>query len=125
MEGLEDQLPTLVGEEVEEEAKLLEEQAEKELDRQEGLVQQLGPRKECGGLLLRNFPEREGDKKTGKRELLMMVMVLSNLVEEEEKNKIFQNAEIETRRTEREGKQMLDLKISLEKEDLLENSCKQ
>ena len=51
MEGLEDQLPTLVGEEEEEEAKVMEEQAEKELERREGLVQQLGPSKEVGGIL--------------------------------------------------------------------------
>ena len=67
MEGLEEQLPTLVGEEEEEEAKVLEDQAEKESEKREGLVQQLGPSKKCGGILLRNFPEREEGKETEKK----------------------------------------------------------
>ena len=133
MEGLEDQLPTLVGEEEEEEAKVLEEQAERESEKRDGLVQQLGPSKKCGGILLRNFPEREEGKETGSRELLMMVMVLSNLEEEEEQDKLWQNAKVERRKADRGGRKILDLKISLDGEDLLlrkvwrqlEKFCKQ
>ena len=119
MEGLEDQLPKLVGEEEEEEATVLESQAEIEAEKREGLVQQLGPSKECRGILLRNFPEGEEGKETGNRELLMTVMVLSNLEEEREKNRFLQAAKVEKRRTDRGGKKTLDLKISLEGEDLL------
>ena len=122
-----------MGEEEEEEAKVLEQQAEKEAEKREGLVQQLGPSQNCGGVLLRNIPERVVGKVTEKRELLMMVMVLSNLEEEWEENKLWKAAEVDVMRTERGGKKMLDLKISVEGEDLLlrkvwrklEKFCKQ
>lgn len=118
MEGLEDQLPSLVGEEEEERAKAMEDQAERDAEAREGLVEQLEPGKECGGVLLRNFPERVEGQITEKKDLLMMVMVMSNLRGEEEENRL-QQAQVEVNRTEREGRKVLDLKISLEGADLL------
>ena len=118
MEGLEDQLPALIGEEEEVEARAMEEQAEREAEAREGLVQQLEAGKKCGGVLLRNFPEMVEGQVTEKKELLMMVLAMINLRQEEEENRLWQ-AQVDVCRIERGGKKLLDLRISLDDADLL------
>ena len=74
-------------------------QSERESWKRDGLVQHLGPCKECGGILLRNFPERE--EGTGDEKMLMMVLVLSNLDEKEEQDKVWRDAKVTCRKADR------------------------
>ena len=108
-----------------------EEQAEKETEEKEGLVQVLEEGKQCGAILLRNFPETSGDKKQEKQEVLLTVIVVCNLSEQEEKR--LQDAEIVLTRAEKGKKKCLDVKISLSNANALlrkvwiklERACKQ
>ena len=132
MEGLEDHLPALLGEEEEVEARAMEEQAEREAETREGLVQQLEAGKKCGGVILRNFPEMVEGQVTEKKALLMMVIVMSNLGEEEEEARLWE-AQVDVSRMERRGQKVLDLRLALEDSDVLlrkvwnrlEKVCKQ
>ena len=123
-EGLE------VEEQDEAEIRAAEEQLEKEEDQKEGLVQVLEEGKQCGGIMLRNFPETAGDKKQEKREVLLTVILASNLSEEEQER--LQEAEIVLTKTGKGKKNMIDVKISMPLADAqlrklwsrLEKACK-
>ena len=114
LEGLEQQeaVSTLVGEEEEAETRSQEEQAEREVEEREGLTQELDADKVCGGLILKNFPEINSDRKKEKNEALGMVIIASNLTDNEEER--LGEAKVELNRSNRGGKQLLEVRISLE-----------
>ena len=118
MEGLEQQLPLLVGEEEEAETRAREEQEMREAEAREKLVQQLKPYKQCGGLLLKNVQESAEGKGTGKREALMLIVTLAGLENQEEETR-FMKAQVEINRHERGGRKTHDMKIFLEDENAL------
>ena len=101
----------LQAEEDEAENRAVEEQEEKEAEEKEGLVHVLEEGKQCGGILLRNFPETTGDRKQEKQEILLTVIVASNLSDQEQKR--MQDAEIVLTRAEKGKKKSLDVKISM------------
>ena len=135
LEGLEQReaVESMVGEEEEAETKALKEQPEREEEEKEGLVTELDAGKVCSGIILRNFPAPDitKDHRREKNEALYMVIVASNLHESEEKR--LGEAEVAVTRRERGGKQVLDVKITLEGGDALlrkvwrqlERACKQ
>ena len=63
------------------EARELDEKEDEE--REEGLHMQLRQDQECGGLVLRNYPEEEGDKTNEEQEILYVFKKNSALTEEE------------------------------------------
>ena len=120
-----------IEEQDEAELRAAEEQVERAAEEKEGLVQISKEGRQCGGILFRNFPETAGERKHEKKEVLLTVIVASNLSEQEQKR--LQEAEIVLTRTNRGKKSVLDVKISMPAADALlrklwdrlEKTCKQ
>ena len=134
MESLEnkDVESATAGDDEEAEHRLQEEKERLEEEAQEGLVQQVAEDKTCGGLLLRDMPEGEGDKPMTKEEALLTVVYASRL-EEQEVDRL-RTAEVKILpKRERAKKGTMDIKITLEDADQilrkvwrnLEKACKQ
>ena len=80
-------------------------------------MQVLEEGKQCGSIMLRNFPETGRDKKQEKREVLLTVILASNLSEEEQERR--QEAEIVLTKTGKGKKNLIDFKISMPLADAL------
>ena len=90
----------------------------RDAEAREKLVQQLETYKHCGGLLLRNMPGSAKGEGTGKREALLLLVILAGLENEEEEKRLMK-AQVEIHRHERGGRKTQDLKIFLEDENVL------
>ena len=78
-------------------------------EEKEGLHTQLGEDRVCGGLLLRNYQEEEGDKANEEQEILYVLQKLGELTEEE--LKATEGATVTITRPERGRKGTMNVKI--------------
>ena len=120
------------GDDEEAEHRLQEERERLEEEAKEGLVQQVAEDKTCGGLLLRDNPDGDGEKPMTKEEALLTVIYASRLEEQEVDRMRAAEVKILPKR-ERAKKGTMDLQITLEGADQLlrkvwrnlEKACKQ
>ena len=134
MESLEqkDVEAATAGDDEEVEQRLEEERERLEEEAREGLVHQVADDKTCGGLLLKDMSEGDGEKPMTKEEALLTVIYASRLEDQEEDR--MRTAEVKILpRKDRAKKGTMDLKITLEGADQLlrkvwrnlEKPCKQ
>ena len=60
-----------------------EKEEREEEEKEEGLHKQLGQDKECGGIVMRNYPEEEGERTNEEQEILYVLQKMSSLTEDE------------------------------------------
>ena len=111
MEGLEKRVAEEGTDEEDAEAESREEteRTVKEAEEKEGLVPRLDTNKQCGGILLKNFPEGKCDKKMEKHEALLTVIAACNLTAQEQER--LEEAEVAVTSAGRKG--TIDLKIKM------------
>ena len=117
MEGLQQNVPEEDTEEddTEDEIRADIEQAERDADKRDGLVQRLETDKYCGGVFLKNFPEGTGQKKVEKQEALLTIITACNLTLQEQER--LEDADVTLTRPERRRKGRVDVKIRMDQAD--------